>query len=368
VSESGENVAQQNSIRIGKTYFSIKDLKVKKEFDNAKFKTILEDQTIFRDVVYQTNPPNWIYTVEIMKDVNREGIYTGKHTVNITRWRRRIEETTGRKKYAPRYWRFAKSYNIRSKEEWLKTSSTVNAILGSAKKTDASSLLTSADLKELAATIEQKKDLEVQLQELKKRYSKRRLEKAFYKDRYLEFKSNIGQYKQFLQGFKELLDSSETELHDYIKKNKAFWLFGPEYTDIKSKFDVMTEDGKRKAYQFDLLLERLDLFSDIVELKGPDVNLFDQRTSRRFKPNKELSEAISQVVKYLYICDTYQKNIFKPKGIVVIGNIKTDHPQERRLLESYLSNIEIITYSDLYDRGMAFVNYIQNPNRNFSEK
>jgi hypothetical protein len=157
-------------------------------------------------------------------------------------------------------------------------------------------------------------------------------------------------------------NTTETDVHKFMVEKDVFWMFGLEYIRIKSK--VRYPPGK-KHYEFDLMLERHDSFWDLVELKGPNENLFDKRTTRRSKPNEKLSEAIAQVFTYLYAIDkTSDQNIVKPKAYIVIGNEKTDRPSERRIFSSHLSNIELITHSELYSRGLLLLKHIKSKTDN----
>ena len=62
----------------------------------------------------------------------------------------------------------------------------------------------------------------------------------------------------------------------------------------------------------------------------------------------------------LHICEvTNLKNILKPKAMIVIGKEKTDKPTERRIFQSYLNNVELITYTELLQRGKSLLNYIK---------
>jgi len=64
------------------------------------------------------------------------------------------------------------------------------------------------------------------------------------------------------------------------------------------------------------MLRRNDGFLDLVELKGPNTNLFDMRTRNRTNINVDLSTALGQVLAYLHECDRgKRKKIFKPKAL-----------------------------------------------------
>src|SRR5439155_13628633 len=143
----------------------------------------------------------------------------------------------------------------------------------------------------------------------------------------------------------------------FIERNKPFWMFGLEYTDVESKVKF---PPRSKKFEFDLMLRRIDGFTDLVELKGPNESLFDRRTRRRSKLNTALAEALGQVFTYLNECDRHGAfRLFKPKAIVVIGNRRTDDPRQRRLLTSHLARVEILTYSDLFCHGTRLLKHLE---------
>ena len=108
------------------------------------------------------------------------------------------------------------------------------------------------------------------------------------------------------------------------------------------------------------MLRRLDGFHDLVELKGPNDSLFDRRTKNRWKLNAKLSEALGQVIVYLDACDRYRRaGLFKPKAVIVIGNKGTDNLRQRKLLGSRLAHVEILTYSELVERGGQLLKHLE---------
>jgi hypothetical protein len=173
-------------------------------------------------------------------------------------------------------------------------------------------------------------------------------------------KRHLGTYERALSEFRRLVDdmtTTETQVHAFIEENKPFWLFGLEYLDFESK---LAFPPSKPRFIFDLMLHRLDGFYDLVELKGPNENLFDRRTPHRSKLNVKLSEAVGQVISYLSACEHHRrKGLFKPKAVIVIGKKKTDDPQMRRLLESHLARVEVLTYTDLVRRGTQLLKHLQ---------
>ena len=186
-----------------------------------------------------------------------------------------------------------------------------------------------------------------------------------YKKRLSLMRSNVKKLRLILSKFNKLISqpyTTETDVHKFLYDNKAFWMFGLEYISLKKK--VRFPPGKN-YYEFDLMLQRHDSFWDLVELKGPNESLFDKRTTRRSTPNRKLSEAVGQVFKYLFEIDRMgERNIIKPKAYIVIGKHEIDQPSERRIFSSYLNNVDLITYSELYERGQQLLKHLSD---NFPE-
>jgi hypothetical protein len=311
---------------------------------------------IYRVVVHDSLPL-WAYTVDITKDIDDLGIDTGKRFVRLVRWAARNDPNDK----SIKYWVQRKWYSVRSMDEWISASGVINAIYGTAKEVELPPHLTNREREELDEGRKKIAQLKRENIQLKSRSDTYREENESYRDRFREMRHHKKEYSDFLRSFKELIDdesTTETQVHNLIKEHQAFWMFGLEYTEMVSEQPIQIKKGNVNDYRFDILLKRQDMFWDLVELKGPNENLFDQRTPKRFKPNQKLSEAIAQVITYLYICDAYLKDVFKPRAIIVIGNKNTDHAWQRRLFGSYLNNIEVITYNDLYQRGKALLDYI----------
>ena len=92
------------------------------------------------------------------------------------------------------------------------------------------------------------------------------------------------------------------------------------------------------------MLRRNDGFLDLVELKGPNTNLFDMRTRNRTNINVDLSTALGQVLAYLHECDRgKRKKIFKPKALTVIGRRTKENDRQKRLLVSHLARVDVLT-------------------------
>ena len=112
------------------------------------------------------------------------------------------------------------------------------------------------------------------------------------------------------------------------------------------------------------MLKRFDGFKDLVELKSPNARLFRKASERRSRLTGPLAEALGQVVAYLNACDMYQRiDLFRPKAFIVIGNKTTDDEKQRRLLQSHLTQVEILTYSSLIERGESLLRHLRGKGR-----
>lgn len=184
-------------------------------------------------------------------------------------------------------------------------------------------------------------------------------------------------YRVDLAELSKLLNdrSNETNIHMFLKAKP--WIFGIDYISqaIKDKFQV--EFG-----EFDFLLERFNKVYDIVELKGVNATLFDSyRVSQakqgeriRWKLSEDLSGAILQVLDYFDEFermrineDTRSKrgirNYRNPRGQIIIGHREDLKPDQEALLNKLnekFSSIDILTFSDLYDRAQYFVELLEN--------
>jgi len=154
---------------------------------------------------------------------------------------------------------------------------------------------------------------------------------------------------------------TETEVHEFLDKKKAYWIFGLQYMNLESEVHFPPDS---EGFWFDLMLKRNDDLYDLVELKGPQVKLFSPKTKKRTKLNSKLAEALMQAIIYLDACDRSTfKDILKPKAWIIIGSRETDNITQRRLLQSHLAGIEILTYQDLVDQGKMLLEHIKMPKR-----
>jgi len=279
-----------------------------------------------------------------------------KKVVRIIRWRAKVD----REHNSAKQWVQLRSYNIRSLEEWQNSASFVNSMMRRDYRDTGFVRVPMEEYDKLMQSEHRVDQLESEIKKIRNEERVLQIESAAFRKRIEIMKTRKQEYETLLSTFEELVENSnttETEIHKFIKKNKLFWFFGLEYIDLESKVKFPPQT---KEYEFDLMLKRYDNYFDLVELKGPNERLFAKVTTHRKKPRSKLSEALSQVMTYMHACekDTTLKNLLKPKAIVIIGKAQSDDSRERRIMSSFLSNVEIITYSDLVQRGKKLFDYI----------
>ncbi|OGE78051.1 hypothetical protein A3J19_01065 [Candidatus Daviesbacteria bacterium RIFCSPLOWO2_02_FULL_41_8] len=144
------------------------------------------------------------------------------------------------------------------------------------------------------------------------------------------------------------------------------WLFGSNYLKPIQKKQVGFSEIP------DFLFPTSDGFLDILEIKKPDKEILVANGSHSgsFYWSSEVSQAIGQVVNYLYQLEIHQLEIekklklstIKPRAYILIGNsegwdeLKDESKREAlRKLNFALHGIEIITYTQLLERGKLLV-------------
>lgn len=226
-------------------------------------------------------------------------------------------------------------------------------------------------------------DLETILSLLEKFSSEEKIKGLLESLSDLEIENLHGAYKhklikQEIDNLKELIElelnssiTSEIDKHQNLIKYKAgqpekifqnwielnLWVFGIDY--------IKKHDARKIALfsEGDLLMESVDGYLDLIELKRPNHDLFkfDKSHSCNY-PHPNLSQVIGQSLFYLQKLDDYKHNIEKeykvkvimPRIKIIIGNNKdfTDEMSDSlRMLNSNLNSIQIITYNDLISFG-----------------
>lgn len=149
------------------------------------------------------------------------------------------------------------------------------------------------------------------------------------------------------------------------------WLFGVNYHDPieKQKINIT-------GIMPDYLFPTLDQFVDVLEIKLPseDVVLQDNSHNGSWVWSDTSNYAIGQVVNYLVeierqrfeieknIRDVYhlEFSLLKPRAFILIGQSADwtiSKKEGLRKLNNSLHGIEIITYSDLVNRGRVFTDF-----------
>lgn len=194
----------------------------------------------------------------------------------------------------------------------------------------------------------------------------------------LKEKSNIYYYQTKLAELDERLKSGST-LRETSGKNSwqswiyaNHWIFGITYRKPIEKQQVGFSQIP------DYLFPTLDGFIDILEIKLPnkDVILKDESHTGSYKWSSETSAAIGQVVNYLSELELHQLEIkqklersyckendieiysIKPRAFIVIGtkeNWDENQIEALRKLNYSLHGIEVLTYSDLQQRGQNII-------------
>lgn len=185
------------------------------------------------------------------------------------------------------------------------------------------------------------------------------VQKYFYEEGIREqIENNIGskelvQLKVLCSEFENMIKDNSLKEKDYqsfLEKNA--WFFGEHYVKAYPQ-----ERAGSKLIE-DFLLETTSGFHDVVEIKKPCSKIFVGMKGK-LKLSSECNAGISRLMDYL---DYYERNvqeehwntgreIYKPKGILLIGRgYDTDH-RKLRQLNSQIRSIEILTYDDLLNRG-----------------
>jgi hypothetical protein len=306
---------------------------VVEEYVGRKFNEIKGFKSQNRHIANISSNNTWLNTVELGLEQNRDTNEFETQIIKLVRWRAINAEDKSKT------WRVWRRYNIRSAEEWQNVSSIVNDLVEENTQNEISVHVPIKKFDQLVNALD---------------------EQRAFKKRISKMQKDIKDYEIILKNFDGLIsdnNTTETDVHKYLVEKRAHWMFGLEYIELKKKVRI---DTGEYYYESDLMLQRHDGFWDLVELKGPNENLFNKRTQHRSTPNRALSEAVSQVFTYFDAIDKmFDVSIVKPKAFIVIGKQQTDRPSDRRIFSSYLNNIELITYSELYQRGKRLIKYIK---------
>ncbi|HOP06262.1 MAG TPA: DUF4263 domain-containing protein [candidate division Zixibacteria bacterium] len=189
----------------------------------------------------------------------------------------------------------------------------------------------------------------------------------------LQRQSNIFVFQQKL---KECMDRMGRKYKETAGKNSwqswiyaNNWMFGVNYQSAieKQKINIT---GSMPDYLF----PTIDGFLDILEIKLPSHSVIEDDASHpgSYRWSTEANKAIGQVVNYLNDIELYQLqlkeeikdkyglelHIIKPRAYILIGNKsnwKSQKLKALRKLNYSLHGIEVLTYTDLMQRGSEIV-------------
>lgn len=195
---------------------------------------------------------------------------------------------------------------------------------------------------------------------------------------------SIKNYEDDLKGFRALIDNgktTETDMQNFLENR--VWFFGLNYVqshrNSKPKFNTTTDS------EYDFLLEGFNQVYDIAELKGPNELLIEiEKEGERkramddrvdYMYSAKFSRALHQVIDYMDEFEKFfelirakqpsLKPFLYPKGVIVISkrNLFPENGKNSikylHLINRQFSNIEILTYDDLYDRGQIIIDFMK---------
>jgi hypothetical protein len=181
----------------------------------------------------------------------------------------------------------------------------------------------------------------------------------------LETKGNITEdIKAHPNLIKYIAGQPEKIFQNWIESN--LWIFGIDY---------IKKHDERKIALFsegDLLMETLDVFLDLIELKRPKHELLKFDNSHKCHyPHPDLSVVIGQSLFYLQKLSEYKLNlqteynikVLMPRIKIIVGrNILFGEEQKAclRMLNTNLNSIQVITYDDLVTFGKLLLKANQN--------
>jgi hypothetical protein len=188
------------------------------------------------------------------------------------------------------------------------------------------------------------------------------------------------QHARIRSGVSELERLVEQECKSESVKENAFqehfddhlWFFGNRYIGEIDRHLLGTKE-------VDFALKSLNGYLDIIELKRPHHDVVRSlKNQDHYYSSSTLNKAVAQVQYYMrqsqkketIILDEYDVRAVKPRGTVVIGSGLDEEEREGlHIISSHLKNVEIVTYSDLIQRGHQMLQFYQNiPNDDDTEQ
>ncbi|MDD5457437.1 MAG: DUF4263 domain-containing protein [Candidatus Margulisbacteria bacterium] len=172
----------------------------------------------------------------------------------------------------------------------------------------------------------------------------------------LEENGNIVDEINKRQSLQEYIASQPEKIfQNWIEKN--LWIFGVEYSK--------KHDARKIAIfsEADLLMESLDGFMDLIELKRPKYKIFQLDNSHKcYYPSSDLAKVIGQCLFYMQKLDEYKLilekehnvKIIRPRIKIIAGrttNFDKTQFEALRMLNCNLNHIQIISYDYLLNCG-----------------
>ena len=167
--------------------------------------------------------------------------------------------------------------------------------------------------------------------------------------------------------FEDLLNSDESSEDDFQKffEKYPFLLTGLNFSKAHPQPILYMDEGHKLIPDF-FLEKMVSGWDAILDIKRPFEEMVSRRPNRiYFKQN--VHNAISQLRYYREwfdspqnkrkFEDSYGIKTFRPKMIVVIGRSHhfRDDIERIRLMESLPSQLDLLTYDDLYNRAKRYL-------------
>jgi len=138
------------------------------------------------------------------------------------------------------------------------------------------------------------------------------------------------------------------------------WFFGFEYIELQTQQKL----GEKKI--LDYLLKDINGNYNLLEIKGPNDHIFNKKKeNNQFTHN--FINGLVQLMGYIDYCDMHhdyifsehKKNIYKPKGILLIdNNLEAVERDALRMFRSFLHRINIVTYDELHNAAKNALKYV----------
>jgi len=188
-----------------------------------------------------------------------------------------------------------------------------------------------------------------------------------------ELPQRISEAREALAAYRELLadaSSGETELQDFIENR--LWLLGLEYVKFRARRPLIRGTA-------DFILERVDGFHDLLELKdpqdkiivAPDAEDGMPPPANKYALSPGLAKALAQSHVYRHTLTTDDlandqnfglRDSRDPRLVIVIGRARSlpDHRlQVVRELNKSLHRVEVVPYDALGDRAERVLDNVE---------